>query len=185
VVQGQRDYGWLYVGTTIGVGLSMGGLVLHGAPGAVGNLGQCRLGPREQTLDAVAGRVALEAAGRSLNPGSTPGASLEELVALAIRGEQRAIDLVRSATDHIGFALSNVLSVLNPGTIVVAGDLMSAGPLVLDALRSSTTQHIANAQEVTIVGSTLKEAAPLLGAISASMHVSSDKRAAASRTPPC
>jgi glucokinase len=69
------------------------------------------------------------------------GISLEDISALAKKGDRRAKKFWREAGELIGFALSGVVNVFNPQVIVIGGGVSGAGESLLGAIRKSVGEH--------------------------------------------
>jgi len=62
-------------------------------------------------------------------------------VGLAVRGDEGCRRLIRDSAEAAGRGLGLVGSVINPGLIVVGGDLARAGDLFLQPLAASYDKH--------------------------------------------
>jgi predicted NBD/HSP70 family sugar kinase len=116
------------VSTGIGAGVVIDGSVYRGIDGGAGDLGHvrlagydalCRCGARG-CLTAVASGGAL--AERLTAQGLSTDSS-RELLARIAAGEGTATQLARAAGQVLGEVLATVVSLLNPGILVIAGDL--------------------------------------------------------------
>ena len=136
-----RDAVVLKASTGISIGIVADGRVVHGSRGGAGDLGHvkheaatglpCRCGSTG-CLEAVAGGWAvverLTAEGLALT-------HVRELVAEAIHGDARARAAVREAGRATGEVLAGIVTTLDPGTVVVGGDLAPAFDLYVAGLR--------------------------------------------------
>ena len=120
----------LKVSTGIGAGTVLGGRLFAGVDGGAGDIGHvhlrgvealCQCGSRG-CLAAVASGRAVAAA---LREDGTAAASGRDVGALLAAGDARTAALVREAGRRIGEVMATVVCVLNPGVLVVAGDLAS------------------------------------------------------------
>lgn len=113
----------LHVSEAIGCAVVIGGTILEGAHGAAGELGSDRKAgwPTAERILANACQV--------------HGVSTREIFARAGKGEQWAQEATREAVTLIGSALIPLVLGLDPDTIVVAGAIIDAEPVVLSALR--------------------------------------------------
>ena len=128
-----------------GTGISSGGVtdgrLYRGAQGVAGDIGhlqlptddppRCRCGK----LGCVEARAAGWAIARRLRAAGIEVATSRDVLALVEEGQQDVIDLVREAGHWIGEAAAATVSVLNPGVIVVAGNLARTGELLLSGVR--------------------------------------------------
>ena len=129
-------------GTGIGSGIVADGRLYRGAQGVAGDIGhvqlltsdpppRCRCGK----LGCVEARAAGWAIARRLREAGIEAATSRDVLALVRAGRQDAIDFVREAGHWIGEAAAATVSVLNPGVIVVAGNLARTDELLLSGIR--------------------------------------------------
>ncbi len=128
-------------GTGIGSGIVADGRLYRGAQGVAGDIGHvqlptddpppCRCGK----LGCVEARAAGWAIARRLRAAGIEATTSRDVLALVEGGRQEVIDLVREAGHWIGEAAAATVSVLNPGVIVVAGNLARTGELLLSGVR--------------------------------------------------
>ncbi|MFB4319589.1 ROK family protein [Actinomadura sp. 21ATH] len=124
------------VGTGIGAGIVEDGRILHGAGGAAGEIGHVRLRGHggaacvcgaHGCLAAVAGGAALA---RTLGTADTAG-----VVRLVEAGDAAAVRRVREAGLVLGEVLATLVSVTNPGVLVISGGLARTGEHLLAGVR--------------------------------------------------
>ena len=117
------------VSTGIGAGIVIGGQVYRGIDGGAGDIGHIRLPGHADArcmcgamgcLAAVASGGALATRLTELGLPTTSGSGVRERV---IAGEAEAVRLTRTAGHQVGEVLATVVGVLNPGVLVIAGDL--------------------------------------------------------------
>jgi predicted NBD/HSP70 family sugar kinase len=120
----------LKVSTGIGLGIVVDGHVYTGVDGGAGDVGHvrlhdadalCRCGQRGCLAAVASGRAVADA----LSAAGTPASHGRDVAALLAAGDARTQALVRAAGQRIGSVLATALAVLNPGALVVAGDLAS------------------------------------------------------------
>ncbi len=126
------DLLFVKVSTGIGAAIVSGGQVLGGAAGAAGEIGHtpvcagdgrtCRCGSTD-CLETVAGGWALAAA---LRRAGRDAASVRDVTRLVLDGDPEALRLVRAAGRYLGEVLAGAVNLLNPGSIVLGGDLAEA-----------------------------------------------------------
>lgn len=125
---------YVKVSTGIGVGIVLHGAVYPGADGGAGDLGHvkvagqdalCQCGARG-CLAAVASGRAVAAALRDRGHDTTSG---RDVRALLERGDADATAATRAAGRTVGQVLATVVSLLNPGVLVLGGDLASTALL--------------------------------------------------------
>jgi glucokinase len=130
------------LGTGVGGGIIVGGELWIGVNGAAGALGHiaidpngpaCRCGQRgcvEQyaSATAVAGRY-----GRG---------SARDAFEAAARGDADAVAVIDWACDGLAAGVANVIHVVQPEVVVLAGGMAAAGDAVLDRVRSGVARRV-------------------------------------------
>jgi predicted NBD/HSP70 family sugar kinase len=170
--QGASDVVYLMLSSGVGGGLVLGGSLFTGHGGMTGELGhvavdpegaRCRCGNRG-CLETVAGAQWL--LGRL---GSALGESLTlpEAVDRARAGDAVCRRVFREAGLAAGRVAGGICNVVNPELVIVGGDLIVAGELLVDAVREGLEQTSIPAvrADVAVVAATLGDRAELLGAI--------------------
>jgi predicted NBD/HSP70 family sugar kinase len=129
------------VGTGIGSGIITRGRVHRGADGAAGDIGHIHVPGNDETpcrcgnsgcLEAIAGGAAIAAGLRAAGGRAATGRDVVEQVRL---GQADAIRSVRQAGLSIGGVLAMCVNMLNPGVLVIGGDLAGAGEPLLAGIR--------------------------------------------------
>jgi predicted NBD/HSP70 family sugar kinase len=117
------------VSTGIGAGVVIDGSVFRGIDGGAGDIGHIRVRDAGDAkcqcgslgcLAAVASGGALAGALSDLGVTARSGTDVRELIAA---GQPDALRLAREAGRRVGEVLATVISVLNPGVLMIAGDL--------------------------------------------------------------
>jgi predicted NBD/HSP70 family sugar kinase len=115
--------------TGIGAGMVIGGEVYRGIDGGAGDIGHVRLPGHPDArclcgslgcLAAVAGGGALAARLTELGLPTTSGSGVRERI---LAGEPAAVRLAEEAGREVGEVLATLVCVVNPGVLVIAGDL--------------------------------------------------------------
>jgi predicted NBD/HSP70 family sugar kinase len=169
---GASDVVYLMLSSGVGGGLVLGGSLFTGHSGMTGELGHvqvdpegalCRCGNRG-CLETVAGAQALLA---RLRPQLRKEVGLVEAVAGAQAGDARCLNAFRDAGLAAGRVIGGVCNLVNPELVIVGGDLIVAGELLVDAVREGLEQTSIPAlrADVAVVAATLGDRAELLGAI--------------------
>ncbi|SDQ16505.1 Sugar kinase of the NBD/HSP70 family, may contain an N-terminal HTH domain [Quadrisphaera sp. DSM 44207] len=169
--RGSGEVAYLKIATGIGAGLLLDGRPYTGIGGTAGEIGHivvdpsgpvCRCGNRG-CLEVVAGGDAVLAALR-LTHGEL---GLREVVALARRGDHGCRRVLADSGRSIGEAVAVLCNLLNPGLVVVGGELGAADDLLLPSLRESLARSAVRsaAQDVAVVPAALGERAEVLGAL--------------------
>lgn len=128
-------------GTGIGSGIVADGRLYRGANGVAGDIGhvqlltdnppRCRCGK----LGCLEARAAGWSIARRLRAAGIEAATSRDVLDLVAEGKPEAVELVREAGHWIGEVAAATVSVLNPGVIVVAGNLARTGELLLSGIR--------------------------------------------------
>lgn len=117
------------VATGIGAGIVVGGRVYRGIDGGAGDLGHIRIHGHDDArcmcgsfgcLAAVASGSALA---QRLTAMGAPTSSSRELLERITAGHPDASELAREAGRLVGEVLATTVCVLNPGVLLIAGDL--------------------------------------------------------------
>jgi predicted NBD/HSP70 family sugar kinase len=118
------------VSTGIGAGLVINGSVYHGIDGGAGDIGHIRLAGETALCQCGSlGCLAAVASGRAvamkLTERGIPAHSGRDVRALLASGQVDAVTLTHEAGQKIGEVMATVVSMVNPGVLVVSGDLAS------------------------------------------------------------
>ncbi|MFD7705806.1 ROK family protein [Streptomyces sp. NPDC059785] len=158
------------VSTGIGAGVVVGGSVYRGIDGGAGDIGHIRVPAGAEALCRCGsyGCLAAVASGgavaRRLTAAGVPAASGSDVRALLTAGHPEAVALAREAGRHVGDVLATVVTLLNPGVLMIAGDL--AGTPFLTGVRELLYQRALprSTAHLEVVTSRLGERAGLIGA---------------------
>ncbi|WP_084633304.1 ROK family protein [Pleomorphomonas oryzae] len=141
------DILYIKVGTGIGAGFIADGKIFRGAHGASGDIGHiqfdsddpplCRCGK----LGCVEARAAGWAIARDLRALGFKAENARDVIALVDEQVPEAIMLLRKAGRVIGEVTADVVSILNPGLIVVGGTLARGGDFLLSGIRELVYQR--------------------------------------------
>src|SRR3954453_17384901 len=170
--KGLSDVVYVKISTGIGAGLVLGGRLHYGISGNAGEIGHvqvreegvaCRCGNRG-CLETVAAVPAVLAA---LRPAHGERLDLAGMVELAAAGDVATTRVIKDAGRAVGRALGDVCNVINPGAIIVGGDLSAAGAPLLDGIRESVDRYAQPeaAVAVDVRRSELGSPAEVLGAL--------------------
>ena len=165
------DFVFVKVGTGIGSGLILGGILHRGANGAAGDIGHvrassddvvCRCG-NNGCLEALAGGAAI--AGRLGDSGLEASGS-RDVVRLVERGNELATRSVRDAGRLIGQVLASMVNLLNPSMIMIGGDLAKAEQQLLAGIREVVYQRSTtlSTTDLIIIVSSLGDRSGVIGA---------------------
>jgi predicted NBD/HSP70 family sugar kinase len=172
--RGVPDILYLKLASGIGAGLILGGRLHRGVSGIAGEIGHvrsasdgmvCRCGNRG-CLETVAAAPALI----RLLEGTHGDRELAagDLLRLAAEGDVGVRRVFGDAGRAVGRAVADLVNAVNPGLVIVGGDLSAVGEPLLDGIRSSIERYAlpASADAVRVVPGVLGDRAEVLGAIS-------------------
>jgi predicted NBD/HSP70 family sugar kinase len=170
--RGAAHMAYVKAATGIGAGFIVANAPYVGAGGTAGELGHtvvdpggpiCRCGNRG-CLETFAGAPAILGSLRDVHG---DGLTLQDAVALAVRGDAGCQRAIADAGTAIGTAVATLCNLFNPHRVVVGGDLGAAGELLLAPLRESLVRGAIRsaAEDVTVVQGELGDRAEVLGAV--------------------
>jgi predicted NBD/HSP70 family sugar kinase len=158
------------ISSGVGAGIVVNDELFHGSDGTAGEVGHltlddqgpmCRCGSRG-CLEAYVSTGAVSA----MLAGQLPDARIDEIVEAARKGNVAALRAIEDAGLHLGWGLASVVNLLNPGLVVVGGEMARAGDLLLEATRVGLRRHALDAVAATPVAvSELGERASMVGAV--------------------
>ncbi|MGI5505023.1 ROK family transcriptional regulator [Lentzea sp. CA-135723] len=153
------------VGTGVGMGIVVDGVLFRGAHGAAGEVGFLPFGPsgsdvrRGQFEDATsAGSVVAAARERGLT-----ARTAREVFSQARSGDARALEVVRLEAERIAFLVAAVTAVIDPELVVLGGGVGSNVDLLLEPMEAALRTMTPLAPR--IVAGSLGDGAVLSGAI--------------------
>jgi glucokinase len=141
------------LGTGIGGGIIIHGVLVRGAQGSAGELGHVTIqatGPRcacgnRGCLEAFASGTAIQRRAREVaaeHPRSALGRLAverkvlgEDVTRLAREGDEAALGVLEEAGRWLGIGLAGFVNIFNPEVVAVGGGVMEAGELILEAAR--------------------------------------------------
>ncbi|QTD98403.1 ROK family transcriptional regulator [Streptomyces cyanogenus] len=156
------------VSTGIGAGVVVNGSIYRGVDGGAGDIGHIRVGADALCRCGSYGCLAAVASGgavaRRLAASGVPAASGSDVRDLLAAGHPEAAALAREAGRRVGDVLATVVTLLNPGVLMIAGDL--AGTPFLTGVRELLYQRALprSTAHLDVVTSRLGDRAGLIGA---------------------
>ncbi|BDH03928.1 MULTISPECIES: ROK family protein [Streptomyces] len=165
---GCRAFVLVKVSTGIGAGVVVDGAIYRGVDGGAGDLGHIRVGTEALCRCGSYGCLAAVASGgavaRRLTDAGVPAASGSDVRDLLAAGHPEAAALAREAGRRVGDVLATVVTLLNPGVLMIAGDL--AGTPFLTGVRELLYQRALprSTAHLDVVTAKLGERAGLIGA---------------------
>ncbi|MEO0323565.1 MAG: ROK family transcriptional regulator [Myxococcota bacterium] len=174
------DLAYVKIGTGVGAGLVLGGELFRGTAGIAGEIGHLTVDPQgpeclcglRGCLATFVGRSALletvknrRTAFRS-SPLQQDPVTLEGIVSAALGGDPLGMEIIDEAGRLLGLGVASLLNVLNPGRVVLAGELVEAGELLLSPLRQTVQSRVLaeSVAHVDIDRSTLGPKGVVMGA---------------------
>jgi predicted NBD/HSP70 family sugar kinase len=95
-----------------------------------------------------------------------PGADIDDIIAAAKDGNVSALRVFEDAGLHLGWGLAAVTNLMNPGVILVGGDMSHAGDLLLDSARLGLRRHVLSGAAATpVLVASLGDRASAVGAL--------------------
>lgn len=153
--RGLQNFTYLKVATGVGAGHIIWGEVFRGSNGIAGEIGHsavsqgrrlCRCGLRG-CLEAEASSHAILDKARERLAHDAPsglvaeGLTMDELIAAAHAGDPLATEVIGDAGRHLGIAVANLVSLLNPSRVILGGHITMAGDLLLRPLRRAMNER--------------------------------------------
>lgn len=155
--RGSDDVAFVALGTGIGTGFVVGGVLHRGAAGFAGESGHMiivhdgipcvcgRMGCWERYASGSAfGRLAREAAleGRAdslleLAGGNPADVTSEQAAQLIAEGDTAALAILDELGHWTAVGLANLVNILDPATIVIGGGLADIGQALIEAIRNA------------------------------------------------
>ena len=140
--RGIADFVTVSLGRGIGLGLVLDGRLYRGAHGGAGELGHIKVVPdgplcpcgRHGCLEALASEPAIVAA---VSAAKGTKLTISKVLALAAGGDRDAVAAYTEAGRLLGTAIGNLLNVLNPKLVVLAGEGTRGCPFQLAAMREA------------------------------------------------
>ncbi|UTR14440.1 ROK family glucokinase [Salipaludibacillus sp. LMS25] len=186
---GADDLVAITLGTGVGGGIIAGGKIIHGESGLAGEIGHvtavkedgepCNCG-KKGCLETVASATGIARLGmKAIQESIEHDGYLQKQFLIedtltakdvfdgAKNEDETALQVVKTATDHLGFALANLANSLNPQTIVIGGGVSKAGTFLLDFVSDSFKKYAIPlvGRETDINIATLGNDAGVIGAV--------------------
>jgi predicted NBD/HSP70 family sugar kinase len=171
VARGIDDFAFISIGTGLGAGLVLRGELQRGHHGTAGELDYFRAG-LAQEIDPCAGALAEFARGLAEQSGVptalAPPFDPREIFAAARSGDELARTVVAEEARRIALHIAPIASVTDVGLIVLGGGIGVNGDLLFGRVRSLLAEWLPYPPRVE--GSSLGDAAVLMGALSVGLH---------------
>lgn len=187
--RGARNVVGITIGTGIGGGLILDGVLYHGSSDVAGEIGHttidstgryCRCG-NYGCLEAYASGPAIALRAReALERDEVSmlrrmvGGRLDELTAATVyaaanAGDSLALEVVRDTARFLGTGIGNLLNILNPDVVVITGGVTQAGEPLFEPLRAEVKRRAFRpaVDACRIVMGSLRSSAGMVGAVAA------------------
>jgi len=182
------------LGRGIGGGLVVNGKIYHGMSSTAGEIGHIFVkenGPKCSCggyghLEAIASAQAIsramiglsvehpetEAAIRRVTGGRAERITAEQVFRLAAEGDKVAQGITSDVYTYLGIALANIVHIINPGIIILGGQVAQAGELLTLPLQARLQDLCLQAasQSVRVVGGSLGTEANIVGAVTLALQ---------------
>lgn len=184
--RGEEHIIYVHLGTGVGGGIILNGQLQQGVTTTAGEIGNVIVNPDAATGGGRPGRLEMYASARAIITGYRTRATASGGNALlatdpltpklvfeaAAAGDRAARETVDEAVQMLGLALANLVTTLNPGVIIVGGQVSEAGALLFDPLRSAIRQYAMDVpgRAVRLAAAELKADAPLVGAVAMALQ---------------
>ena len=178
--RGVSNLVYIKLGVGVGSGLIVNDQVFRGTGGTAGEIGHTAIDPNGPEcrcgnlgcMESYVGVPALVATVKSMlkhYPNSdlnTTEVSIDTIIAAVQELDPMATEVVREAGKYLGISISNLLNLVNPEIIVLGGDLIQAGSIFLDQVKTTAFNRSISkvADETSIITSELGEDVIPIGA---------------------
>jgi predicted NBD/HSP70 family sugar kinase len=174
--RGVADLVFVMLASGVGAGLMVDGRIYRGTGGTAGEIGHtivdengaiCHCGNRG-CLETQASTPAMLDLMRATRGDDF---TVEELIEDARDGDAACGRVVADAGRHVGVAVANLVSLINPQRVIIGGELAAAGDVLMRPLQEAVERFAipAAAREVEVVTGELGDRAEVLGALALAM----------------
>jgi predicted NBD/HSP70 family sugar kinase len=176
--RGVRDFGFLSIGTGVGMGLVLGGELYRGSRGAAGEVGYLPIGsdphdPHVRRRGAF--EEATNAAGvvrTARQAGMTGPLTPQKVFALARRGDPTACEVVATEARRLALGLAVVVAVVDLELVVIGGGIGGNADLLLEPIEREL--RALSPLRPRLAASALGEDAVLQGAVATALAAAQD-----------
>jgi predicted NBD/HSP70 family sugar kinase len=168
--RGHANVVFVKVSGGVGSGLILDHELFRGTSGTSGEIGHLTL-DEQGPLCRCGSRGCLEAyaaTGTALTMmhEQMPGSNIDDIIEAARHGNVAALRVFEDAGLHLGWGLAMVTNLLDPGVILVGGDMSHAGELLLESARLGLRRHVlAGASTTPVMVAALGDRASMIGAL--------------------
>jgi predicted NBD/HSP70 family sugar kinase len=168
--RGHANVVFVKVSSGVGAGMILDNTLFRGTSGTSGEVGHLTL-DEQGPLCRCGSRGCLEAYAATgpalaMMHEQMPGAGIDEVIEAARHGNVAALRVFEDAGLHLGWGLAMVTNLVNPGVILIGGDMAHADELLLESARLGMRRHVLAGTTTTPVKvAALGDRAPLVGAL--------------------
>jgi predicted NBD/HSP70 family sugar kinase len=176
--RGVRDFGFLSIGTGVGMGLVLGGELYRGSRGAAGEVGYLPIGGdphdphvrRRGAFEEVTNAAGVVRTAREA--GMTGPLTPKKVFALARRGDPTACEVVATEARRLALGLAVVVAVVDLELVVLGGGIGGNADLLLEPLEREL--RALSPLRPRLTASALGEDAVLQGAVATALAAAQD-----------
>jgi predicted NBD/HSP70 family sugar kinase len=176
--RGVRDFGFLSIGTGVGMGLVLGGELYRGSRGAAGEVGYLPIGGdphdrhvrRRGAFEEVTNAAGVVRTAREA--GMTGPLTPQKVFALARRGDPTACQVVATEARRVALGLAVVVAVVDLELVVLGGGIGGNADLLLEPLEREL--RALSPLRPRLAASALGEDAVLQGAVATALAAAQD-----------
>jgi predicted NBD/HSP70 family sugar kinase len=136
---GLRHFLTVTVGRGVGLGIVLNGEIYRGAFGGAGEFGHTIVDPfgplchcgRRGCLEALISEPVLRS---RVSAAVGYEVSRDKLISLAAERNEAAVEVLSDAGHHLGLAVANLVTILNPERVIVSGEGTRLGPAYFDVM---------------------------------------------------
>jgi len=150
--QGVDHFLTVTVGRGVGLGIVVNGQLYRGARGGAGEFGHtiidstgpaCECGKQGCLETFVSDPAMMRMAAEAYSSGELPApvSSITDLLELAQQGVPPAVAIFETAGEKLGQAIANLINIFNPQEVILSGEGLRAGSLLINAVRASINRH--------------------------------------------
>ena len=174
------------LGTGVGCGLVINGCLFRGHRGSAGEIGHTTIEPNGRLcrcgnkgciesyvgIPGVITEVRERYEAKSLPIPLEEPLTIEAIVAASQNGNKICQEVIRDAGNYLGIAVANLLNMVNPSLVVLGGELVFAGDLLLDSMRATLEERVIpiESQQSELAVSQLGDTVVALGAATVVIH---------------
>jgi predicted NBD/HSP70 family sugar kinase len=177
--RGVRDFGFLSVGTGVGMGLVLGGELYRGSRGAAGEVGYLPLGldphdpqvRRRGAFEEVANAAGVVRTAREA--GMTRALTPQKIFDAARRGDRAAREVVDTEARRLALGLATILAVVDLELVILGGGVGGNADLLLEPVEREL--RVLSPLRPRLATSALGENAVLQGAVATALAAARDR----------